>query len=74
MFSLSKAALEAEIDLAQRILLKWQKQLDAGIPVIDIPGSDDALERFTRELYAEAILLAGKFGTIAEVISNDLNG
>lgn len=74
MMSISKAALLAELDLAQRLLTKWQGLLEQGIPQVDIPGSEESADAFARELFAEATLLAGKFTTIAEVISNDLTG
>ncbi len=71
MIPISKEVLEEELNLAIRVVTKWKNKLAQGIPGQDLPGNEDALDEFTRELVAEFLLISGKFETMANVISAD---
>jgi len=73
MIAISKELLNTQIDVAQRLLKKWQDKLAQGIPGIDLPADDFTSEQFTREMVAEFLVVAGMFETLATVI-NEGNG
>jgi hypothetical protein len=69
MIPLSKEVLNTEIIVAEGILKKWKDKLAAGIPAQEVPGDEAALDQFTREMIAEFLVVAGKFETLATIIS-----
>lgn len=74
MLSISKAVLKAELDLAQRILTKWQQRLEEGVPGADFPAAEDLeIASFMRELVAEFLVVAGKMENLASILSDDRN-
>ncbi len=70
MLPISKAVLKEEINLALRVLNKWDQKMDAGIPGVEFPAAEDQLHDFLRELCGEFMLLSGKLENIADIISN----
>jgi hypothetical protein len=74
MLSISKAVLREELNLAQRILTKWQEKLEAGIPGVDFPVDDMAFDSFLREAVGELMVVSGKLENIATLLSEDRSG
>jgi hypothetical protein len=61
----SKDVLYKELDMAMAILAKWQKQLEKGVPAVDVPGREEALHDWLREFYGEIMLVSDKCSTVA---------
>jgi hypothetical protein len=72
----SPNVLYNELETARSILEKWTKAVGEGIPMVDQPGSPDALESFLRTLVGELQVVSGKCDTLAEILGaaivNDL--
>lgn len=64
----SPPVLLDELASAQGILKKWLEGIAQGIPAIDLPGDEETLDEFLRELCGELLLVAGKCSTLAEVL------
>lgn len=67
MIPISKAVLKEELDLASRILAKWQQKVEGPMPGTDLPANEEDIEFFTQEFCAELFLLSKKFESIAEI-------
>lgn len=70
MIPLSTAVIKEEIDLAMRILTKWQNKINEGIPGVDIPAHEDQIEAWCREFGWEIHLVSKKLDNLAEVVIN----
>jgi hypothetical protein len=58
-----------ELQDTQAILTKWVARIEKdGIPVIDRPGADEALEEFISHLAGELLLVAGRAETLSGVL------
>lgn len=60
MLPISSSLLREEIGGAKAILEKWEKKLEAGLPMTEQPGSQESLESFIREMCGELVICAGK--------------
>lgn len=67
----AKELIVSEIQGSKIILEKWLQALEAGVPVEDIPGSQDAQEGFLENLCAELVVCAGKLENLASVVGGD---
>lgn len=68
MISISTPVLQNELETAQAIINKWQKQLEVGLPGIDLPGDADTLQSLLLTFIGELRLVAGKCDTMADVL------
>lgn len=58
-----------ELTTAKVILEKWEKILnEVGVPGTDVPGGEDQLDDFSRELCGELRLVGGKCNNLADTI------
>ena len=69
MVVVSKEVINTEIDVAQRLLKKWQEKLAQGYPGQDFPAEDFNADLFAREMVAEFLIIAGEMETLANVIA-----
>jgi hypothetical protein len=68
--SVSTDNILQEVQSTIRILQVWENRLKTeGVPEVDYPSSEEALERFLREFTGEMILSAGKLSNLAMVLS-----
>ena len=74
MIPISKAVLKEELNLAQRILTKWQQKIDEGIPGQDIPSHEDMAEFWNQEMISELFLVSKKLESIAEIVAQNQIG
>lgn len=70
MIAISKEVLMEEINLAQRILKKWEAKVAQGVPGEDIPGDELSADAYLREFVAEFLLVAGKLENMANIINS----
>ncbi len=68
MIPISQDVLLEELAVAERIVAKWKTRVSEGIPGVDVPGTDEALEEFVRLFAGELMVLAGKCETLAGVL------
>lgn len=68
MLPVSGPVLISELDSAREILAKWVQRASAGIPMIDVVGSEENLDDFVREMCGELLIAAGKCSNLAEVL------
>lgn len=71
MLTVSPDLIVDELESAKKILEKWIKKVNDGLPVIDEPGDQEQLSLLLRELTGELRICAGKCGNLAEVILGD---
>lgn len=74
MIPISKAVLKEELNLAQRILTKWQQKIDDGIPGTDLPSNEDMIEFWNQEMISELFLVSKKLESIAEIVAQNQIG
>jgi hypothetical protein len=71
MLPVSPDLITAELEGAVKILERWVGALNAGLPSIDCPGSEQQLLVVVREMCGELRIVAGKCGNLAEVLTDD---
>jgi hypothetical protein len=64
----SPALLLQELVTARGVLEKWEKLVADGVPGVDVPATEDALEEFVTEMCGELLVVSGKCQTLAEVL------
>ena len=68
MVEISRDLLVAEIRSAREILVKWEELLVDQVPHLDIPGTEESLERFFMGLVNELSFTSGKLDNIVAVL------
>lgn len=68
MLAVSADLIHDELVSARQILDKWSQRVDAGLPVVDAPGSVEQLDLLVREMAGELRVCAGKCGNLAEIL------
>lgn len=71
MLTVNPATITEELQAARKILDKWVERMNAGLPTIDHPGSEEQLELLMREFCGELKICAGKCATLSEVLLGD---
>lgn len=62
----------AEMKAAQAILDKWIREVEGGLPVIDLPtGTQEQLEDFIRALSGELLIVTAKCESLSNVLSGN---
>lgn len=69
MLPIQRDQVLRELRDARRILTKWTKLIEQGIPSVDCPGSDEALDEFVSQLAGELLLAAGRCETLSSVLA-----
>lgn len=68
MLNVNPDTVVEELESAKKLLDKWITKFNSGLPAIDEPGSDQALELLLREFCGELRIVAGKCGNMADVV------
>lgn len=66
---ISKAVMTEELNMAIKILVKWQQRFEEGLPGVDMPAPDDHVTECFSEMTSEFQLVAGKLDSLAGLIS-----
>jgi vacuolar-type H+-ATPase subunit E/Vma4 len=71
MLTVNPETIHDELTGAKKIIEKWLAKLDEGLPAVDQPGDEEALDMLMREFVGELRVCAGKCANVAEVLSGD---
>lgn len=71
MLNVSPDTVVDELESTKKLLEKWIKTFNEGLPVLDKPGDEEQLEMLLREFCGELRVCAGKCGNLAEVVLGD---
>jgi hypothetical protein len=69
LLPIQRDQLLRELRDARSILTKWTKAIEQGIPAVDCPGNDEALDEFITQLAGELLLAAGRCETLSSVLA-----
>ena len=72
MISVRSEVIVEELKAATTILSSWVESIEKGIPGVDLPGDQEALEAFMRHLCGELLIVSGKTETLSNVLSGEL--
>lgn len=71
MLNLQKETFIAEMNSSIGLLKKWVSYFEQGLPVLDVPGSEEQLELLMRECCGELKVVAGKVAILADVLQGN---
>jgi len=67
----SPDTIHDEIKSARQILARWKTRI-LHIPSVDVPGSEDEMVQFIRELTGELLVVANKTNGLSMILSERL--
>jgi len=70
LIPVSKDVILSELCGARSILDKWIKQINGGLPVIDVTGTPEDLRDLLAELCGELVLVGNKCHSLSDVLSH----
>ncbi len=69
---LANETVRIDLNMARELLVKWHARFEAGVPAIDLEGSDASLEDFLTEFVGEMRLVSAKCDALAEIMHDAL--
>lgn len=68
MLPVEQDLIRSELVGTKEILEKWISRVEAGLPMLDQPGTEQALDDFIRALCGELLVAAGRCETLSAVL------
>lgn len=69
MLALSPDVIHEELQGVQKLINKWTGIVNNGIPGVDTPASEEAAEKFLRQLVGELLFVAGRCQNMALILA-----
>lgn len=67
--ALSPDTIRSELKTVAGLVGYWQERLEQGVPGVEMPGTDEALEAVLRQFVGEMLFVSGKCQNMAMILA-----